>query len=65
MKRDVKSFLPVSLLAAMNQPSISNVDIPLGVYVDIRYDSEFSDSADIVDDSIPITDGIPPLNICR
>jgi hypothetical protein len=58
MKRDVKSLLSVPL-AAMGHPSSSNVDTPSELSLCIRDDLEIRISSDIVDDYIPLIDGIP------
>jgi len=55
MKRDIKSFLSISL-AAMDQPSTSNVSTNIDVSLDVCVDAGISDEAE--DDSTFFTGGI-------
>jgi hypothetical protein len=56
MKRDVQSLLSVSK-AVMSTPTSSGK--PLELTFDIRDDESSSTIFDEVDDSIPITEGVP------
>ena len=56
MKREVESLLSVSK-AAMSTPTTSNK--PLDLTFDIRDDESISTTFDVLDDSIPIVEGVP------
>jgi hypothetical protein len=56
MKRDVESLLTVSK-AAMSTPITLNK--PLKLTFDIRDDENTSTIFDVLDDSIPIVEGVP------
>ncbi len=56
MKRDVESLLSVSK-AAMSTPTTSSK--PLELTFDIRDDESSSTIFDVLDDSIPIVEGVP------
>ena len=56
MKRDVESLLSVSK-AAMSTPTTSNK--PLELTFDKRDDESASTTFDVLDDSIPIVEGVP------
>ena len=62
MKKDIKSILSVSL-AAIYLSSLSRIDIPIDLTLDVRDDSGDSDST-IFDDSIPSMDGISAYAFC-
>jgi hypothetical protein len=56
MKRDVESLLSVSK-AAMSAPTIANK--PLELTFDIRDDESKSTTFDVLDESIPLVEGVP------
>jgi len=56
MKRDVESLLSVSK-ATMGTPTTLNK--PLELTFDIRDDESTSTTFDVLDDSIPIVEGVP------
>ena len=55
MKRDVESLLSASK-AAMNIPIMNEL---LALHFDIRDDESTSTTFDVLDDSIPIVEGVP------
>jgi hypothetical protein len=57
MKSDVKSLLSLSL-PAKKQPS-SLIDIPSALTFEIRDNTTTSTTFDVLDDSIPIVEGVP------
>jgi hypothetical protein len=56
MKRDIESLLSVSK-AVMNTPSTTSKTLELTF--DIRDDESTSTTFDVLDDSIPVTEGVP------
>jgi hypothetical protein len=56
MKRDVESLLSVSK-EAMSTPTTSSK--PLELTLDIRDDESSSTILDVLDDSIPVVEGVP------
>ena len=56
MKRDIESLLSVSK-AVMNTPSTTSKTLELTF--DIRDDESTSTIFDVLDDSIPVTEGVP------
>ena len=59
MKRDIKSFLSVSLVAMGQPSSFSSLNgTPLDISSDVRIDHGISYSIDVVDDSIPFVEGV-------
>jgi hypothetical protein len=57
MKRDIKSLLSVSLADTKLPSPLMNT--PLALPFDIRDDESTSTTIDVLDDSIPIVEGVP------